>query len=480
MIGRNFNDANVQTGMKYWKFKAIEKNGLPECEVMYCGKRESFTPVQVSTMLLSQLKKDAEEFLKSPVHDAVITVPAHFNNGQREATILAAKVAGLKVHRIINEPTAAVLAHSKEHNFKTGNKKVLVYDLGGGTFDITIAECQDAVLEVISTSGDSFLGGRDFDKNLFDLVAPEVEKACGTGFENDNRASMRLLQACNIAKNELSSYTTSTISLENFFNGKNFSTTVSRVRFEKKNEHLFKKTLDYIQAALNEAKLKKEDIDEVLLVGGSTRICRIQNLLKEFFTDDKVINSRTPEETVARGAAIQASLVSMNHPPEMMAVVLIDVCSLSLGVQTKDDKISFIIKRNRPIPCSESKEYVTTVDYQKNIELHIYEGERPIASENFKLDSFKLDGITPGLKGQFKYVVTFTIDVNGILNVKAEERCSGKSEEINITRERRAPEDVQTMIADEKKFEAQDRKELRRLKLKKELEDYLYQVMKNP
>ena len=475
MIGRMSEDEHLQTARSSWKFKTVERKGQLCYDVVCYGEKKVLTPVQVSGMILSRLKKEAEKFLETSISEAVITVPAYFNNTQREATVLAAQAADLKVLRIINEPTAAILAHCDDQKFATGDKKILVYDLGGGTFDITIVECQDEILEVLATSGNSFLGGRDFDQKLAEYLFTEVEKQCGKCVKDNKRAFIRLLQACNIAKHQLSSAASATIAVDNLINGKDFLSKISRARFEKLNEHLFKKTLDSIQTALTDAKLQKKDIDAVLMVGGSSRISKIRQMVKDFFPDTPLLNSGNPEETVARGAAIQASLIKA-FSDQLMQVVLIDVCPLSLGVQSQDDVMSFIIKRNSTIPCQATKTFETVSDNQEAINFAIFEGERSIASENNKLDSFKLEDIKPGLKGEQKYDVTFSIDVNGILSARAEERDTGKCEEITIKREKHDPEEVQILLDDEQKFAKQDRIEMRRIHAKQKLEEYLYQV----
>ena len=475
MIGRAYDDERLQAVRSSWKFNTVQKNGQLCYDVLCYGKKEVLTPVQVSGMILSRLKKEAEKFLETSISEAVITVPAYFNNTQREATALAAQTADLKVLRIVNEPTAAVLAHCDGQKFATGDKKILVYDLGGGTFDITIAECQDEIIDVLATSGDSFLGGRDFDQNMAEYFVRHVEKQCGKGIKDNKRAFIRLLQACNISKHQLSSVTSTTVVVDNLLNGKDFTSNISRARFEGLNEHLFKKTLDSIQIALIDAKLQKEDINAVLMVGGSSRIFKIRQMIQEFFPGTPLVNSGNPEETVARGAAILASLIKAPSA-QLMQVVLIDVCPLSLGVQSKDDVMSFIIKRNRSIPCQATKAFQTTKDSQQSIKFSIFEGERSIASQNNILGSFILEGIKRGFKGQYKYDVTFNVDINGILNAKAEERATGKCEGVTIRREKHEPDEVEALLEDEQRFANQDRIEMRRVQAKQKLEQYLYQV----
>ena len=435
MIGRTPDDENLQTARSSWKFKTVERNGQICYDLVCYGEKKVLTTVQVSGMILSRLKKEAENFLETSISQAVITVPAYFNNTQREATVLAAQTADLKVLRIINEPTAAILAHCHGQKFATGDKKILVFDLGGGTFDITIVECQDEIIEVLATAGDSFLGGRDFDQNMAEYLFTEVEKQCGKGIKDNKKAFIRLLQACNIAKHKLFSVTSTTVVVDNLLNGKDFTSNISRARFESLNEHLFKKILDCIQTTLADAKLQKKDINAVLMVGGSSRILKIRQLVQEFLPSVPLVNSGNPEETVARGAAIQASLIKAPSA-QLMQVVLIDVCPLSLGIRSENDVMSVIIKRNSTVPCQATKAFQTVKDNQQSINFPIFEGERSIASENNKLDSFKIEDIKPGLKGEHKYDVTFSIDVNGILSAKAEERDTGKFEEITIKREK--------------------------------------------
>ncbi|XP_075264179.1 uncharacterized protein LOC142356096 [Convolutriloba macropyga] len=476
LIGRKFSDHNVQSLLSHVKCNIVQNNGEPCYDVICYGEQQLLSPTQVSGMILSRLKSDTEKYLGYPISEAVITVPAYFNNKQREETVLAAQIAGLKVLRIINEPTAAILAYGHNENFEVSAKNILVYDLGGGTFDVTIVECDEEVMDVRATSGDSFLGGRDFDRNLADFLTKEVDKQCGAGVKENKRSFVRLQNACNLAKHHLSSASSSKITIDSLVNGNNFKTSVSRARFEQVNKTLFEKTFESIDNALKDSGLRKDEIDAVLLVGGSTRIVKIREMVNNYFPGVPVVNCGNPEETVARGAAIQAGLIKGKEG--LGEVVLLDVCPLSLGTETQDDVMSVIIKRNSSIPCEKTGTYVTTVDNQKSIRFAVYEGERGIASENNLLDTFNLKNIKDGLKGEYHYDVTFTLDVNGILNVKAVERETGLSEGVTIERQSHDVEEIQILLEDEERFASHDRKELRRIQLKHQFEDYLYKLRK--
>ncbi|XP_074280146.1 heat shock cognate 70 kDa protein-like [Silene latifolia] len=438
LIGRRFTDQVVQNDMKLWPFKVLScpsKDNKPMIVVTYKGDKKHFSAEEISAMVLMKMKKTAAEYLGSEVKDAVITVPAYFNDSQRQATKDAGIIAGLNVMRIINEPTAAAIAYGLEHKAVESNvakRNVLVFDLGGGTFDVSLVTLDKDAFEVKAISGDTHLGGGDFDNRLLNHFVAEFKLKHNKDIENNPRALGRLRAACERAKRTLSSSTETNIEIDCLFEGIDFSSVISRARFEKLNMDLFKDCLKPVERCLMDAKIDKSDIDEIVLVGGSTRIPKVQQLLQNFFCGKGLCKRLNPDEAVAYGAAIHAAVLSgVRHSQHLM---LVDVTPLSLGVKIQTGEMRVVIPRNTPIPVKMGKNFTTVADNQTSVNIFVYEGERTIAEENNLLGSFELCGITPARKGVPSINECFEIDANGILTVTAVEKSSGSTSEITITK----------------------------------------------